>query len=202
MFIKQCTGRERIIIKAEQPLALERDQSFKGSEEWRVPRMPSDVFCFIPGDDSTFSVSIDETELVDNLKKKIKAEMGQELEHVAVATLALYHINIKFDESDEHITQANEIFQDLSKHKQLKLNEWHVLSEIEKGFPKGFLHILVQLPPSESIHSRACGAVALMFVNSMRRSTLVVINRSQAESPNGSDQRFGIYRSEFDLSRA
>jgi len=116
--------------------------------------MPSDVFCFIPGDPSTFSVSIDETELVDNLKKKIRAEMGQELEHVAVAKLTLYHVNIKFDESDEHITQANEVFQDLSKHTRLR--EWGKLSEIEGGFPEGFLHILVHFPPSESIHSRAC----------------------------------------------
>ena len=31
MFIEQHTGRERIIVKAEQPLALERDESFKDS---------------------------------------------------------------------------------------------------------------------------------------------------------------------------
>jgi len=29
MFIEQRTGRERIIVKAEQLLALERDQTFK-----------------------------------------------------------------------------------------------------------------------------------------------------------------------------
>ena len=36
------------------------------------PRMPYDIFCFIPGNRSTFPVSINETESVDNLRDKIK----------------------------------------------------------------------------------------------------------------------------------
>ena len=116
------------------------------------------IFCFMPGNHSTFAVKIEEDEDVNDLKTKIKAEKGVELENVAVDKLTLYHVNIEFDESDEHITRANEIFQDLSDHKQLKLQEWRTLSEIGRGFPKGFLHVLVQHPPSESIHSRACGA--------------------------------------------
>jgi len=39
MFIEQHTGRERIIVKAEQLLALERDQSFKDLAEWQVVKL-------------------------------------------------------------------------------------------------------------------------------------------------------------------
>jgi len=39
MFIEQRTGRERIIVKAEQLLALERDQSFKDLAEWQVVKL-------------------------------------------------------------------------------------------------------------------------------------------------------------------
>ena len=40
MFIEQPTGGERIIVKAGQLLALERDQSFKDLEEWQVVVKP------------------------------------------------------------------------------------------------------------------------------------------------------------------
>jgi len=120
--------------------------------------MPYKIFCFIPGDHSTFAVKIDGDEDVNDLKDKIKAKKHPTLTHVAADELTLYHVNIEFDESGKHITRANEVFQDLSQHTPLR--EWHTLSGIEKGFPKGFTHILVQLLPSESIHSRACGAVA------------------------------------------
>jgi len=39
MFIEQRTGCERIIVKAEQLLALERDQSFKDLAEWQVVKL-------------------------------------------------------------------------------------------------------------------------------------------------------------------
>ena len=105
-----------------------------------------------------------------NLKKKIKAEKRPELDNVAAHELTLDHVNIKFDESDkqQHITRANEVFQDLSKHKLLR--EWHKSTIKGFGFPSGFLHILVQLPPSESIHSRACGAVAETLMVLMPKS--------------------------------
>ena len=56
----------------------------------------------------------------------------------------------------QYITK--EVLQGLIKH--IPPKTWLELSKIEQGFPGGVLHILVLLPPSESIQSRACGAVA------------------------------------------
>jgi len=115
--------------------------------------MPNLVWCFLVGDADIFSVDIDQTKSVDHLKDEIKTKQQSKLDHIAAADLTLYHVNIKFDESDEqqHITRANEVFQDLSKHKPLSSSL--KLSTIKGGFgfSDGFLHILVQLPPSESL---------------------------------------------------
>jgi len=55
-----------LIVKAEQLLALEQDQSFKHLARvagGKTLRMPYNIFCFIPGDHSTFMISIDKTGL-------------------------------------------------------------------------------------------------------------------------------------------
>ena len=118
------------------------------------------IYCLLEGEKNLFPVKIDEDMSAGFLMKEIKKEKSVALKTVDANNLKLYHVGIELDESDEqlHITRANEVFQDLGKSTPLR--EWRTLSEVEKGFPKGFLHILVQLPPSESIHSRACGAVA------------------------------------------
>jgi hypothetical protein len=118
------------------------------------------IFCLLEGDYDPFSVKIDETESVDALKKAIKAENSATFEGVDARGLKLYHVNFKYDESDEQgsITQVNAVLQGLSNNKPLSaLRE---LSDIEEGFPKGMVHILARLPPGESIHSRTCGGVA------------------------------------------
>jgi len=120
----------------------------------------STIFCLLEGENDLFAVKIIETQSVFNLMDEIKKEVSEALVAVKPYHLKLYHVNIELDESDgQHITRANEAFQDLSEHEPLKM--WHKLSKIKEGFgfPDGFLHILVQLPPSESIHSRACGAI-------------------------------------------
>ena len=120
------------------------------------------ILCLIEGEENPFTVDIDGDRLVHHLKGLIKKEKPVALADVDSNNLNLYHVNLEFDESDkeEHITRANEVLQGLTKHKPL--HPWRSLSEIEGGFPNGVLHILVQLPPSESIYSRACGALADM----------------------------------------
>ena len=117
------------------------------------------IFCLVGGEDKPFTVDIDGDITVSRLKDLIKKEKPVALANVDSNNLNLYRVNLEFDEPDkqEHITRANEVLQGLTKHKPLHL--WRRLSDIEGGFPNGVLHILVQLPPSESIHSRACGAV-------------------------------------------
>ena len=122
--------------------------------------MPSEVFCFIPGEDSSFPVKIDETESVGTLKEEIKAAKHPELEHVAANKLTLYKVEIE-DELDYSFTEQglvshlNQLYQDRNQNDGLRARR--KLSEV---FPPGkSYYILVQVPPSESIY---CGAVILM----------------------------------------
>ena len=118
------------------------------------------IFCLLGGDVNPFPVDIGGDSTVGHLKDLIKTKNLVTLKEVDARSLELYHVNLKFDESDEqeHITRANGVLHGLTKHKPL--TPWLELSKIEGGFPHKALHILVQLPLSESIHSRACGAVA------------------------------------------
>jgi len=169
------------------------------------------VFCLLEGESDPFSVKIIETQSVNSLKKEIKKEA---LVAVDDNHLDLYHVNLEYDASDEqkHITQANEILQGLSNHKPLP-NPLLKLSTIE-GFPKGFIHILVKLPPSGSIQSRACGAVAethppnpqfhamsshLDHCECLHVSTSVATNRSQAGAFTGTHRRFEGHQSQSHL---
>jgi len=169
--IEQRTGLESIIVKAEQFLALERDQSFKDSEEQQVvklihhpprpPRMPYKISCFIPGDHSTFPVNIDETEFVDDLKGKIKAQKPEGLATVDADTLTLYQATL--DESYDEEKRINELKQ-LSQH----LNECTELDEVQlvsvyfdKIPPGKVYYTLVQVPDGKSIY---CGGVALLVL--------------------------------------
>ena len=117
------------------------------------------VTCATLGHNQEFSVKIDSNELVSELKNKIRATEFQTL--ASASALQLYKVDIPLSESD-----PSALFHSISQHtiefdkgKELR-NPFCKLSKIKGGFPDGVLHILVQLPPSESIHSRACGAVA------------------------------------------
>ena len=118
------------------------------------------IICLLGGEEDPFPVDIDGDSTVGDLKELIQTKNLVTLKEVDARSLKLYHVNLKFDESDEqkHITHANEVLQGLTKHK--RLNPLLKLSKIEGGFPDEVIHILVQLPPSEWIHSRACDAVA------------------------------------------
>jgi len=119
------------------------------------------IFCLLEGENDPFPVEISDTQSVGSLKEEIKKKKSVALVAVDANRLKLYHVNLEYDVSDEqeHVTRANEILQGLTNHKPLS-NPLLKLSTIEENFTDGLIHILVQLPPSESIHSRACGAVA------------------------------------------
>jgi hypothetical protein len=100
---------------------------------------------------------MDETQCVADLKKEIKKEISVALAAVEAKDLQLYHVNVAYDtfSDEELIEQAKGVIQDLSP-----LDAFVELSTLEKGFPEGEIHILIQLPPSESIDPRAYGAIA------------------------------------------
>src|SRR5258706_4934014 len=131
------------------------------------------IFCLLKGETVPFPVEIDETKSVGVLKDHIKEEMSAV--DVEARKLELYHVNIKFDESHEerHIAQANEVLQG-STRQPLRL--WLTLSKIAEGFPEGELHILIQLPPGESIHSRACGTAAEMYPPNLQCPPSLIIH--------------------------
>ena len=120
------------------------------------------IFCLLGGEVNPFPVNIDGDSTVGNLKKLIQTENLVTLKEVNACSLKLYHVNLKFDEFNEqkHIMHTNKVLQGLTKHKPLKV--WLKLLKTEEGFPDRVLHILVQFPPSELIHSRACDAIADM----------------------------------------
>jgi hypothetical protein len=118
------------------------------------------IFCLLEGQGrDAFPVDIDKTRTVGHLKNAIKSEKPVDLAAVDPDHLKLYYVNLEFDKPDEggHITRAKQIFKDLSTNKPLKV--YLKLSEIDGGLIDGGflekrLHVLVQLPPGESI--RAC----------------------------------------------
>jgi hypothetical protein len=120
----------------------------------RYPPLPLQmyiIYCLfaLPDEDSSFSIKLDRTNSVDDLKGAIKSKNMATLAGVDAKDLKLYCVNIPFDISGQkkHVKQANDACQGLSP-----LQEWNELSEIGIGFPRGTLHILVQLPPSEHLH--------------------------------------------------
>jgi len=126
--------------------------------------MSYDIFCFIPGDRSTFSVSINETESVDNLRDKIKAKKSNELKHVDAAKLTLYRVEVdKSCDKKTRISELERLSQTLNECLELEDEERQLSEAFGESPPQGKkYYILVQVPKGESIHSRACGAVALM----------------------------------------
>jgi hypothetical protein len=106
--------------------------------------MPYDIWCFLVGGHSTFSVSIDETRTrtVDNLKKVIKAEKPQDLGAVDADHLTLYHINAEQECIEKFSGTHRE-----TGIKEEKLGPMRRLSQVFKhGIPEMTVHILVVSP--------------------------------------------------------
>ena len=161
MFIEQRTGCERIIVKAEQLLGLERDQSFKDLAEWQVvklnlnppPRMPYKIPCFIDGDSSIFPVNINGKSWVGDLKDKIKEKNPNTLGGIDARRLTLYRVEVDKHKVIRSAPTNVDEFKELSAEQKLS-GVWG------KSPPKGKkYYILVKLPKGKSIH---CGGVVLM----------------------------------------
>jgi hypothetical protein len=111
------------------------------------------INCLLEDEAVPFTVAIDEPRNVSSLKDLIK-DKRPDLDVVAVK-LDLYHVNLKYVNSDEQarIMQVKEALKGSEP-----LGPLRKLSNIKDGFPEDedLVHIIVQLPPSESIDSRAC----------------------------------------------
>ena len=123
--------------------------------------LPDDVWCFLIGGDSTFSVNIDETHTrtVDHLKKEIRK--SPELNARIANSLTLYRVAI--DQSHDKKLRMSELTR-LSENLDEKCIELDEMQQVSTIFgespPVGKIYVvLVQTTEGESIF---CGGVALM----------------------------------------
>ena len=155
------------------------------------------IFCMVEGDESLFAVYIKETLTVGNLKDEIFKKIPFTLKEVETRHLKLYKTEIKLSEDEAHIEEVNKQFKLLSDVDK-GLKTWNELSEVFKplGPLKDNIHILVRLPPGESIDPKVGGAIAetkrphivpstTPTLNVCAISTPVTTNSSQAERLNG-----------------
>ena len=99
---------------------------------------------------------------MSELRNKIKQE-SPELGDLAAKTLSLYKIDVDASDEQRAIDEVATIAQNLGTTK--RLNPVSVLDMVfPSGAPGGKAHILVKLPESESIDSRACGVVPMALL--------------------------------------
>jgi len=111
------------------------------------------IWCIIIGETTPFSVKIDQTESVDDLKKSVKKEKVDILDAFAADQLTLYKIHVDTIKTT-YTTVVQDISQDLSNtQKVTQLDPMDELSEVfgTMGPPKEKIHILVERPAGESI---------------------------------------------------
>jgi hypothetical protein len=124
--------------------------------------MPITLACIIIGQATAFTVTINETQYVDELKDEIKKKQQHNLAEVDADQLTLYKVNI--DVSTKELLDAAKlaIFQSSIEYEKEELEGLWELSTYfqesgppENAIPKRTIHILVQLPRGESINPRA-----------------------------------------------
>jgi len=111
------------------------------------------IWCIIIGETTPFSVKVDQTESVHDLKKGVKTEKAPLLNAFAPDQLTLYKIHVDTTKTT-YTTVVQDISQDLSNTQKVKrLDPMDELSDVfgTMGPPKEKIHILVERPAGESI---------------------------------------------------
>ena len=130
------------------------------------PAFMSEFFtfnCAIIGTNTAFSVKLNKTQLVAELKERIKTAKFKVLASVEADRLTLYKVNLDVStaETNSKVLQAIEQNSVYCVREELQVQ----LSELSSTFketdlPKTAIHVLVKCPAGESINSRICRAVA------------------------------------------
>jgi hypothetical protein len=115
--------------------------------------MPYTILCVIIGDNTLFSVNIDETRTVGELKRCIKEKAAHTLASFDAHTLRLYCIDVTGTDPKTLMEAVKQKAQTVSSRDPL--NPFHSLQVVypPPGPPGMMIHILVQLPSGESIDS-------------------------------------------------
>jgi len=120
------------------------------------------IFCILRGGRPAFSVKIDKTETVDDLKEAIKTKVTQALDGVEANALTLYQVNIDASDMEKAIVEAEIRFQGLKN--LTRLSEAKTLEGVIGSSPPPIerIHILVQAPGSKSIYCRGVAEAMLI----------------------------------------
>jgi len=108
------------------------------------------IICFIPRSKDAFSVNIEKSRPVDQLKDMIKAKKPQTFVNVEADTLSLYQVTIYGSlTTEQFIDQLNRLSQNLNE--SMRLWGGRELSSYfsESPAPPGKYYVIVQLPEGE-----------------------------------------------------
>ena len=114
--------------------------------------MSSTLLCFIPGGKSVFSVEIDKTKIVDQLKDAIKEKKKQTLANVEADALILYRVAIDPTlDNDQQETTLTQLSENWGEHNEL-INTSYLSAIFDVAPPDGKTWLtLVQIPQGESL---------------------------------------------------
>jgi Crinkler effector protein N-terminal domain len=127
--------------------------------------MSSTLLCFIPSGKRVFSVEIDKTRIVDQLKDAIKKKKEQTLANVEADALTLYRVAInQFLDNEQQEATLTRISENLGEHKPL-INTHQLSGIFDEKPPDGEMWVTLV---GESIY---CGAVVLMADNANADAT-------------------------------
>ena len=116
------------------------------------------IFCIVEGDENAFSVDIEETVTVADLKEETVKKNSELAKVYPLHKLKLYKINVNASTRQKLIEEVESLKLDASK----ELVERHKLSALcaPSGPSDETVHILVRIPPGESKDPKVGSAFA------------------------------------------
>lgn len=132
------------------------------------------LICAILGTDVVFTITLDDTPTVADLKKEIKATNENTIASFDARRLTLYKVKLRVSELETFREVMEDISRDSIYGEELDYPFSKLLETFkESDLPEKTIHVLVRFPAGESTNPRVRGAVA----ESLRRFT--TIPRSQ-----------------------
>ncbi|KAG0060267.1 hypothetical protein BGZ89_012410 [Linnemannia elongata] len=113
---------------------------------------PLTLFCLVDGEATfqAFSVDIEQTKTVDQLKKVIKTEKSPRFDDVAADELTLWRVSIPIIEEDDELPI---ILCNVDDKVKKKLGPATRLSKVfPEALPEETIHVVVQRPPPGDLH--------------------------------------------------
>jgi len=108
------------------------------------------LWCLVLGEKSTFSVKVDETQSVDELKKVIRNEKPRPLNDVSAHELTLYKLASDVDENQSEVEDIKHELFDLKKRALKPRDKLANILSNTANLEK-IVHILVVPPQSKSM---------------------------------------------------